>query len=354
MKRLGLALALIACGTSSEATDAGQEAGGPDASAPRANGTVGAWETLAPLPHARANFCATVVGSYVVVIGGNYPDDGGFTKLDEIDVAKFHDDGSLDAWQVAGHAPSPVTECTAAGSDGVLYLVDGIYDDTARQGHAFSGAMQSDGTVTLADMGGAFPAGVDFFDDLAFATTDRLFAVTSKLTGSCALDSAPLGGTPAWTDVDWLDEFRGRPQWATATAGGATYVYVLGGYSDADAGNVVLDTCAGASVSADGAAGASFSATSLPKPTTFGMAASADDFVFVLGGRDAIFGASPRADVISAQAGANGALGAWSAQPPLPSARSNGAAVVAGNFLYVLGGAGSTTTDTVYAARVRY
>ena len=84
------------------------------------------------------------------------------------------------------------------------------------------------------------------------------------------------------------------------------------------------------------------------------MAASADDWVFVIGGRDAVFGGQPRADVIAGEAGANGHLGPWTAQPSLPAARSNGCAVVAGNFLYVLGGAGTSTTDTVFAARVRF
>ncbi len=345
---------VAACGTSSTAQDAATDAPVEAGSALHANGTVGPWQTLSPLPTPRANFCATVVGPYVVAIGGNYPADGSFTKVDDILVARFHDDGSLDPWTVAGHAPSPVTECTAAGNGNVLYLVDGIYDDTSKQGHLFSGAIQPDGTVTLAEIAGTFPAGVDFFDDLAFTSTDRLFVTTSKLTGSCALDSVPLGVTPAWSDHDFFSEFRGRPQWATASAGGNTFVYVLGGYSDADAGNVVLTTGAGAQVAADGSVGASSPTTPLPLPTTFGMAASADDFVFVLGGRDQIFGGTPRTDVISAQAAQDGALGAWTTQAPLPSGRSNAAVVVAGNFLYVLGGAGTSATDTVYAAQVRF
>lgn len=349
-----LFLLLAACDSGAAPPDAAIDAAEAGATL-RANGTVGAWQTLAPLPHARANFCATVVGSYVVAVGGNYPDEGGFTKLDEIDVARFHDDGTLDPWQVAGHAPSPVTECTAAGSADVLYLVDGIYDDTSKQGHAFTATLQADGTFSsMTDMGGTFAAGNDFFDDLAFTTSDRLFVTTSKLTGSCALDTTPLGATPAWSDADWFSEFRGRPQWATSIAGGSTFVYVLGGYSDADAGNAVLATGAGAKVAADGTTGASFATTPLPKPTTFGTAASADDWVFVIGGRDAIFGSQPRSDVVSAQADATGALGVWTAQAPLPAARSNGAAVVAGNYLYVLGGVATAAVDTVYAAQVRF
>ncbi|HEY1957758.1 MAG TPA: hypothetical protein VGH28_19190 [Polyangiaceae bacterium] len=337
---------LAACSTSSNAPDASTDAGA-EASAPRANGTVGAWQTLAPLPHARANFCATVVGSFVVTIGGNYADDGGFTKLDEIDVARFHDDGSLDAWQVAGHTPSPVTECTAAGLGSTLYVLDGIYDDTSKEGHVFSADLASDSTLGTLSDSGMLPAGVDLFDDLGFAAGGTVWSTYSALDGTC--DLLRLGGGP----LPFLSEFRGRPQWASAVAGGATFAYVLGGYSDADAGNAVLTSGAGAQITGTTIA-SPVAVDDLPKPTTFGMAASADDWVFVIGGRDAIFGSQPRTDVIAGQADATGHLGGWTAQASLPSPRSNACAVVAGNFLYVLGGANSSATDTVYAAQVRF
>jgi len=331
------------------------DANSSDAATLKANGTLGGWQTLAPMPTARANFCAAVVGSYVVAIGGNLPSDGGFTKLDAVHVARFHDDGSLDPWQLAGHTPSPVTECTATGDGATLYLLDGIYDDTSLEGHLFTAELAADGTLgTFVQIAGGLPAGVDLFDDLAFTTSSSLVAVTSKLTGSCAVLGTPLGQAQAWSDNDWLFEFRGRPEWAAATANGAMYVYVLGGYSDADSGNVVLSTGHGTSVQPDGTTGSAFDVTALPQPTTFGTAVGVDDYVFVIGGRDAIFSPSPRPDVISAQAASDGTLGAWTAQSPMPSPRSNVSAVLAGSFLYVLGGADSTATDTVFAAQVRF
>lgn len=348
----------VACSSSPNVPDASSFEGGSDSSAPlHANGTVGAWQTLAPMPNARANFCAAVVGSFVVVIGGNFPSDGGFTKLDDITVARFHDDGSLDPWQLAGHAPSPVTECTATALNNTLFLMDGIYDDASKEGQVFVANLSDQGTLEPFSSGTALPAGTDLFDDIAFANPDELYAATSQLSGTCDLSSTGLhggqlpSGTASWTDTPFVSEFRGRPQWATATAGGATYVYVLGGYSDADAGNAVLTSGWGTRV----VNGTPFAATALPTPTTFGTAAWADDFVFVIGGRTAVFSGPPEATVISAQASAtDGTLSAWTAQPPLPAGRTNVSAVVAGNFLYVLGGAGTAATDTVYAAQVRF
>jgi hypothetical protein len=356
-----LLVALTACSSTASAPDASFDGGDELADAGgslHANGTVGPWQTLAPMPVARANSCAAVVGSFVVVIGGNFPDDGGFTKLDSVHTARFHDDGSLDAWQLAGHAPSPVTECTATGLGTTLFLVDGIYDDDTKVGHAFVVDLTAQGTITapFVDVG-PLPAGTDLFDDIAFANPGELYATTSQLAGTCDVLSTPLHGgaiptDAAWSDAPFVSEFRGRPQWATATAGNALYVYVLGGYADADAGNAVLASGWGAPVVGGGAA---FAVTALPQPTTFGTAAWADDFVFVIGGRNGVFGGTPTPTVISAQASAtDGTLSAWTAQPPLPEGRTNVSSVVAGNFLYVLGGAGAAATDTVYAAQVRF
>lgn len=346
VKRLLLLCLLAACGNSATPNDGGSDAQVDSGSGAKANGTVGAWQTLATMPHARANFCATVVGEFVVAIGGNYPADGNFTKLDEIDVARFHADGSLDAWQVAGHTPSPVTECTAAAIGNTLYVIDGIYDDPSKEGHVFSADLGTDGTLPALTDVGTLPAGMDAFDDVAFSAGGKIWSTVSLLSGSCGL----IGGPGTWTETDFLSEFRGRPQWSYATSGGSTYAYVIGGYSDADAGNMVLASGAGTKVG--GAGGVTV--TDLPQPTTFGMAASADDWVFVIGGRGAIFTGTPRTDVLAAQAGASGALGAWTAQTSLPSPRTNAAAIVAGNFVYVLGGANASATDTVYAAQVRF
>src|SRR4051794_35367804 len=78
-----------------------------------ATGELGPWQTAASLPTPRANHCSTAVEDWVLVIGGNYMGADGFVKTDEIHAARVAPDGSLGAWQLAGHTPSPVTECNA-------------------------------------------------------------------------------------------------------------------------------------------------------------------------------------------------------------------------------------------------
>lgn len=359
---------LLGCGTSSPhaasggsggssgsggaPTDAGSDADASD-ELPHgsANGTVGAWQTLAPMPVKRANFCAAVVGSFVVAIGGNYKSASGFTSVSDVHVAKAHVDGTLDPWTTAGKAPSALTECTVAVSGHTIYLLDGLYDDPTKEGHVWGATLSDAGALGAWADAGALPAGTRLIQDYAWTSGGVVLALHSDLDDTTATLHAPIGATLApFENAVWLNEFRGAPQWANA----AGFAYVLGGYSAADVGNVVLSDCRGAKVNADGTMGASFAVTALPKPTNRGWGVGVDDYVFVLGGRAEVFSGTPRADVLAAKAGADGTLGAWTDAPPLPAGRTNFVAVVAGDTLYALGGAGAEAVDTVYAARVRY
>jgi hypothetical protein len=317
-----------------------------------ANGTLGTWQPTPAMPIQRANFCATVVGPWIVAIGGNYKNtSGGFTKVDDVHVAKWHPDGTLDAWQNAGKAPSPVTECTVAAHGNDLVLLDGIYDDTTiPEGQAFVATLDAvGGTIGAWTKPGALPASLRLLDDQAWADQNELFVLHSNLEGTTAtFHTKPDLSSPA--DVVWLPEFRGRPQWAHTNG----FVYVLGGYSDADAGNAVLADVRGASVAPDGTMGAAFACPPLPQPTTFGWGAGVDDYVFVLGGRDAIFGGNGRTTVWSARAGADGKLDSWTPQTPLPVGLSNFVVVSAGDYIYAIGGASTDAVDTVYAAKARF
>src|SRR5512143_3366971 len=80
---------------------------------PVATGELADWQMGPALPVARANHCAVAIDSWVLVVGGNRSDGhGGFVTADEIDAAQLAADGTLGAWQVAGHLPSPASEPT--------------------------------------------------------------------------------------------------------------------------------------------------------------------------------------------------------------------------------------------------
>jgi hypothetical protein len=158
------------------------------------------------------------------------------------------------------------------------------------------------------------------------------------------------GSAPTFAVDDWLPGFRGRPQYAFT----ASFVYVLGGYLGADKGNVAVDDVQGAKVGADGAIGPPFVTEKLPYKLTFGQAIAVDDWVFVLGGREAALGPAPHAEVWSAHVGSDGKLSTWTAQRSLPEARTNFQVVLGGDYLYVTGGGNDGPgVDTVWSTRVR-
>jgi hypothetical protein len=162
---------------------------------------------------------------------------------------------------------------------------------------------------------------------------------------------SPIAGLGSWTTDGWLAGFKGRPQFGMA--GG--FVYVLGGYLSASQSNQMTAEAWGAPLLPSGSVGQAFSTTAIPAARGFGQAVEVDDWLFLVGGKPAIFGASGVAEVDSAQVGASGQLSAWSAQPSLPQGRTNGQATLGGDFIYVTGGGYSAGgLDTVFAARARF
>jgi hypothetical protein len=345
MRRALLLVLLAGCGNGSHASAAGAD--GPPATA--ANGSLGTWQTLPPMPVTRANFCAVVVGRALLVVGGNYPSEGGFAVLDEIDLAVANDDGTLGGWTVAGKAPSPVTQCTVAAGGGQVFLMDGIYQDDTKGGRVYTATFDGH-TLGAWTPAATLPGATRLISQAAWTVGDELLAFDSDVDGTTyVLSGSIAAGASMLAQTPWEPQFRGAPQWAQTTGA----AYMLGGYADADAGNAVLSDGFGGLESTQ-PLGPSFPVGALPKPTTFDAGVGVDDWVFVLGGRNGVLSGTARPDVVSAQAAADGTLGAWTAQMPMPAGRTNFVVVSAGDFVYALGGAGTQATDTVFAARARF
>jgi hypothetical protein len=318
------------------------------------------------MPTPRANHCSVVANGFLVVIGGNYMPAGKttFVSIADVHVARIAADGSLGAFKVAGKTPSPVNSCTAASDGKDVYLVDGIFDDMTSGGNVRRATLSDDGDLGAWDTLGALPASVDILYSSARVSNGRLDAFYAELPGSgdgIALAGASVDGTTLgpWQHTTWLSGFRGHPQYAFATLdaslGGTSYVYALGGYVSNDAGNDVVADGAGAALDAAGVPGKSFAVMPLPKPRSFGQAVGVDDWLFVIGGKESVFGASGSADVVASKVGAGGALDAWSPVASLPEGRTSHSVALGGDFLYVTGGGfDAGGLDTVFVARVRY
>jgi hypothetical protein len=311
-----------------------------------ATGSLDAWQQAPALPTARANHCTAAIGDYVLVIGGNFKQGESFAKTDEIHAAKITADGTFGAWQLAGRTPSPVTECSATSDGRTLYILDGLYDNEADERQVFAAELDDTGTLaplaamtTLPQIAISSEASVHGGDLVMMDTVlpqDGDQTVTLRM---------PLAGG-AWITDDWGIGFRAQAQHAFAK----DFAYTIGGYKG-EAGNPVS---AEVFVATLGTAGAR-PTTALPVPTAFGEAIAVDDFVFVVGGRDQVFGAPAKTTVLAAPIQTDGSLGTWTTLPPLPIARTNHELALVGDFLVISGGAGAMGGDTnVLATRVRF
>jgi hypothetical protein len=321
--------------------------------ATHASGVLGPWQTLTPMPTPRANHCTAAINGYLVVVGGNFKTPAGFRATDEVHVAKMNPDGTLGAWKLAGRTPSPVSGCTSTSRGATLYLLDGFFDDPTMGARVWSADLSETGDLAKFAERGVLPADARLFSAEAWVEGSTLFAMRSKLPGdgnSVTLLQTSLDGALAWSERDWLTGFRGRAQYAHS----ADYLYTFGGYVSME-GNPVISDANGISRSKGVSVESSFATSPLPAPRAFGTAIAVDGFIFLVGGKDAIFTSSGNTAAFASPIGRDGGLGPWTEQPALPEGRTSHSLTLGGDFLYVTGGGyDSGGLATVFAARVKY
>jgi hypothetical protein len=138
----------------------------------------------------------------------------------------------------------------------------------------------------------------------------------------------------------------GEPRAGAAVVGVADSVFVIGG---SVAGGATSGTVESASLDADGTLGAFSTAGSLLTPRSDAAAVIAGDSLYVIGGRDA--DGAPLASVERARFQPDGTLGPFSAASALATARAGASCAVVGETLWVAGGEGAAgTLDSVEEA----
>ncbi len=323
----------------------------------RATGEVGSWITGPSLPVPRANHCSAVIDNWVLVIGGNHMETSGFVSTDEIDAAQLAPDGTLGAWQVAGHTASPVSECNATADANHLYIIDGLYDDMSDNGGIFTADLDTTaGTLGALTKLGALPDGVVAISTAANIADHTLMVMDTTLPTDPDGDTTVTLTSPlanmTWATDDWHIGFREQAQYAFTD----TFAYTLGGYHDPDIG-AVADVFV-APIGANATVGTAVASTALPMPVGWGEAAAVDGYLFVVGGRAQTFppaGMGGTTNVFAAPIATDGSVGTWQAATALPMARTNQSMVLAGDYLVLTGGAASGPGDsTVLVAQVRY
>jgi hypothetical protein len=344
-------------GSSGGGSAGGGSAGGgtADAGKPgKADGMLEPWDTVTPLPIPRANHCAAALHGRLVVAGGNYKPDGGtdFVTLDDVQAVTVAADGTLGSWEVIGHLPSPGISCVLAAQGDTLVLLGGLFTDNTQDGNVWTATLQGNGMLGNWTQVGLTPYGRRALGPVADFRGDTVRLTDGVLQGETDGGEQSVLATATLTGSN-LSSWSLVPYWPIFRGQPlATFstdaLFVAGGY-DSDAG--VLTDTTGVLLSS----GAVSTQQPLPAPRTFGAAVMADDWAFAIGGRINYLGGVAVDTVYSAQETDAGVLGPWTAQASMPAKRSNHQATVVGDWLFVTGGSNNAPGgDTVYRARVKH
>jgi hypothetical protein len=283
-------LADFAGGRSHDSTVVKAEQGdGALALAAQAN-ALGDWERLPSLPR-ELFFLATVTAKdHLFIVGGTSP-DGGYQR--RVYSAEIQDGGLLDHWVELAQLPQALTGHAAVVANDHLFVLGGL-NANGLQAAVFSALIHDDGTLGK------------------------------------------------WTTLPALPE----PLEMSSAVSAHGYIYLLGGRIANDP-VAVSDTVYRAAVNADGTLGDwEPLPSSLPRPSQQHAAVVACDYIYLLGGNDAMFEWN---GVYRAEIQPDGSLGAWSQATPIPKTLSQHAAVAVPGGILITGG--WHTPDPAFASQ---
>lgn len=246
-----------------------------------ANGTMEAWKSGPNLPGNRAFTSAVAVNGYVYVVTGNV---NGSTFATTAYYARVNPDGSLGTWQTSTALPSSANRAyaSAVSANGYIYLLGGR-GNGAYQSTTYYAKPNADGSISSWSTGTALPAlraqhasiSANGYIYVLGGTAD---GTTPAATSYYASVNASTGAIGAWNTTTALPV--ANMNLTAASANG--YVYAVGGYN----GTNVLNTINYATLNADGTIGAWTTSTkSMATGLSFGSAlAASNNFLYVLGG----------------------------------------------------------------------
>ena len=321
-----------------------QGCNGEDATSPPATVWLPDWEELEPMTVMRAGAAAVVHDGRIYMIGGV----DGRIYLRTVESARILADGRLSPWRPRRLLPEARGFADAVVHQGYLYVIGGA---NGRHGENLLASVvrariQADGELGQWEI---LPQSLRLPRRCAKVCLhgDRLLAL-GGYAGSL-LDSVE------WTRLDnagsrpWrlATQTLTRPRYVNAVKRHGEYVYVLGGH-DAERGV--------------GLAAVEFARLDTHEPRwretaplqrgSYGLAAASwGDYLYALGG---LTGSAYLDRIEFARLGPGGEITSWHNNTPLPEPLSNFNALVVGEALYVLGGAGpGRYSNRVYRAGIR-
>ena len=285
-----------------------------------ANGTVGTWQTTTTFATSRIEYGSAYYYGNLYIAGGNsagtYDSDAQYATINN------GGGGSTGLYTtLTSNLPGTIQGAASVAENGFLYEIGG-------------------------DLSGAITASVFFAQ----------FSPTGTLITN--LTSCPSGGTlynGTWCSTTSLS----APLWSSVSVGANGYIYVLGGQQGSGA---ITNATYAAQISSNGSLGSWTAGPNLPGPMDQSTGAIGNGYVYIVGGNNG----NPSGSVYFAQLMSNGSFAtltscpsggtlynsAWCSTTSLPQPVQTSAAVVAGSYIYLVGGYNTTYLNTVYYANI--
>lgn len=314
------------------------------------DGQLSAWHSQPALPVGLAKAAAVALGGFVFVLGGLGPDG---QRQASAYAAPLAADGGLGAWFATTPLPVPLSEHAAAAAGRCIFVAGGESDSGNPRSEVFSAQAGEDGRI------GAW-------QNLAGT---RLPEVLNSFTLTAAAGQlVAIGGESGAPAYDRSEVYRAEIRadctlgaWSNMTSAAMPYelvdhaaaavegqIVVAGGHLFGN--SVQYDRVYQARMLAADPARSWASAPPLDQALAGPAAVLHGDYIYLLGGQGA---QGPRASVRRAALRPDGSLGAWVPMPDLPAPLRGHAAAAIGRSMLVLGGNdGANDRDTIYQAEV--
>jgi hypothetical protein len=256
-----------------------------------ADGSLGPWSSTTSFSGQKRNHQSLAYNGHLYVMGGGTTI---WPWLQDIQVARIQDDGSVGAWSATTPLPHPagLTQFAAVARNNYLYVIGGSTDNALKVAEVYVAPIHADGGLGVWSAVTALPAGTSGHDAVAYDG----------------------------------------------------HLYVLGG-DDPNPG--LLSRVLVAPFNADGSIGSWSDTTPLPSPRKSHKAAAYNGFLYCIGG--GLSSSQHFGDVLVAPLNADGSVGEWSASTAISPAREGAFSIVHDGFLYVIGGMipGQYLTDSL-------
>ncbi len=310
----------------------------------KADGTIGAWNTLNTLPALNWKHSLTVSNGYLYVGGGR--------TSSTVYSAQISSAGTIGTWATLNTLPALNFAGVMLAGSGYLWLTGGN-NNVASVSTVYSAPLGS--TALVSNTSSSFATGnlldvwnsalsktsIDYSGNVSTAGYVSFNPTSSTPTANLVSNVAGIsnGSTGSYATLNTLPQAFNR----ASTVNSNGYLYVMGGF-----GSVALSTVYSAKTNSDGTIGSWQTLNTLPQTIYRAAGASYNGYIFLTGGFN---GTAEISTVYSAKTNSDGTIGSWNTLNTLPAlTRDHGATVSNGYLIITNGWNGTTLYSTAYSA----